>query len=113
MKCQRRWILLQRNVFRGLGNGHATRLLYSKVFLSERSSPSFTIHRLFRAAALAVSFLLGLVAADVHAGHGLRKVGVGHDDKLVDSLGSVHADDENRRTFNPMGKGGLTERCIN
>ena len=45
----------------------------------------FTIHRLFQAAAFAVSFLLGLVAADVHAGHGLRKVGVGHDEKLVDS----------------------------
>ena len=45
----------------------------------------FTIHRLFQAAAFAVSLLLGLVAADVHAGHGLRKVGVGHDEKLVDS----------------------------
>ena len=67
--------------------------------------PIFTIHRLFRAAALAVGFLLGLVAADVHAGHGLSKVGVGHDDKLVDSFGSVHADDENRGTFNSMGNG--------
>ena len=69
---------------RGLGDDHATPSVISISFIGEVKL-IFTIHRLFQAAAFAVSFLLGLVAADVHAGHGLRKVGVGHDEKLVDS----------------------------
>ena len=86
---------------------------YIQTILIGEIDPIFTIHRLFEAAALAVGFLLELVAADVHAGHGLRKVGVGHVDKLVDSFGSAYTDDENLMTFNSMGNGRLTERCIN
>ena len=68
-----------------LGDDHATRSVTISISFIGEVKLIFTIHRLFQAAAFAVSFLLGLVAADVHAGHGLRKVGVGHDEKLVDS----------------------------